>query len=106
MFAGSIGLDLEIGQILSDEQRQGLARVQAGVLFEHINRTELSSLAKSVLVTDAISYTGKVDRLVFSGGVSEYVYHRDSADYGDLGPILGPVSYTHLRAHETEADIV
>lgn len=89
LFAGSIGLDLELGQVLSDDQKQGLARVLADVLFEHINRTELSFLAKEVLVTNAISYGGKVDRLVFSGGVSEYVYHRDATDYGDLGPILG-----------------
>ena len=27
--------------------------------------------------------------ILFSGGVSEYIYQRDDKDYGDLGPMLG-----------------
>jgi len=30
-----------------------------------------------------------VDGILFSGGVSEYIYERESAGFGDLGPYLG-----------------
>jgi len=44
------------------------------------------------MITEPIEgYHGldSVDRVVFSGGVSEYVYRRDDVAYGDLGPLLG-----------------
>ena len=31
----------------------------------------------------------ELNAIVFSGGVSEYVYGRDAVAYGDLGPLLG-----------------
>jgi ethanolamine utilization protein EutA len=88
-FAQTAGFDIENGQVLTEDQRSALAKAQADVLFEFINRGELSPLATELMVTNALTYKGKVDRLVFSGGVSEYVYHRESTEYGDLGPLLG-----------------
>jgi ethanolamine utilization protein EutA len=96
--AQTAGFDVEIGQVLTEDHRIALAKVEADVLFEFINRGELSSLATELLVTDALTYQGKVDRLVFSGGVSEYVYHRDSTEYGDLGPLLGQEVRARLPA--------
>jgi ethanolamine utilization protein EutA len=36
----------------------------------------------------ALAYTGTIDVLTFSGGVSEYIYGRERGDFGDLGPLL------------------
>jgi ethanolamine utilization protein EutA len=33
--------------------------------------------------------SGRIDGVMFSGGVAEYVYEREARDFGDLGPKLG-----------------
>src|SRR5579863_2738204 len=33
--------------------------------------------------------SGRIDGVMFSGGVAEYVYERETRDFGDLGPKLG-----------------
>ena len=32
---------------------------------------------------------GRIDGVMFSGGVAEYIYQRETRDFGDLGPRLG-----------------
>lgn len=87
--ARSIGLSLELGQPLSNEQRRRLAQKLADLLFEYLRRGDLSPLASELLVTEPLTYQGPVEHILFSGGVSEYVYGHDTRDYGDLGPIFG-----------------
>ena len=40
-------------------------------------------------LTDPIAALGRIDGIMFSGGVSEYVYQREERDFGDMGPRLG-----------------
>jgi ethanolamine utilization protein EutA len=40
-------------------------------------------------LTDPIADFGRIDGVMFSGGVGEYVYARESRDFGDLGAKLG-----------------
>jgi ethanolamine utilization protein EutA len=40
-------------------------------------------------LTDPIAELGQIDGIMFSGGVSEYVYEREERDFGDMGPRLG-----------------
>jgi ethanolamine utilization protein EutA len=40
-------------------------------------------------LTDPIADLGKIDGLMFSGGVGEYVYQRETRDFGDMGMRLG-----------------
>jgi ethanolamine utilization protein EutA len=40
-------------------------------------------------LTDPIADLGRVDAVMFSGGVAEYVYEREDRDFGDLGRRLG-----------------
>ncbi len=40
-------------------------------------------------LTDPIAALGRIDGVMFSGGVAEYVYQREARDFGDLGPRLG-----------------
>jgi ethanolamine utilization protein EutA len=41
-----------------------------------------------LLRLDPLGYRGPIDAVTFSGGVSEYVYGRESAGFGDLGALL------------------
>jgi ethanolamine utilization protein EutA len=40
-------------------------------------------------LTEPLGETGRIDGVMFSGGVAEYVYDRESRWFGDLGPPLG-----------------
>ena len=40
-------------------------------------------------LTDPIPDFGRIDGIMFSGGVGEYVYGRESRDFGDMGRRLG-----------------
>jgi ethanolamine utilization protein EutA len=85
----NIGLDIKIGDSLTDEQKDALAEQLAVVLFEALTRSEYSPLATELLVSGPLKFEGAIDEIGFSGGVAEYVYDYDSQDYGDLGPMLG-----------------
>jgi ethanolamine utilization protein EutA len=84
-------VDLEIGSRLSDEQQARFADLMAQVLFEVIEGGALSELTRELLITEPLSEArlDEVEQLLFSGGVSEYIYERDQTGYGDLGALFG-----------------
>ena len=51
-----------------------------------------------LLRLDALTYSGKISDVSFSGGVAEYVYGGDAKVFGDLGPQLA----AELRARPKE----
>ena len=87
--AESVGVSVELGQVLSEEQRRAIAQALAEILFEYLRRGTLSPLTTELLVTEAFTNLDPVNGILFSGGVGEYVSGRDTKDYGDLGPLYG-----------------
>ncbi len=87
--AEELGIRLELGRYLEEEEKQALATRLAEVIFEIVHRGPLSSLAERLMVTSALNYKGKIDLVMFSGGVGEYIYGTETRDYGDLGRVLG-----------------
>ena len=43
---------------------------------------------KSLLRLPPLSYQGEIDCVMFSGGVSEFIYNRAKTSFGDLGPLI------------------
>lgn len=87
-----IGSRADLGKKISPAERENFAGVMARLLFEIIEGNSLSPLAKELMVTPPLERypgLGRIRYLVFSGGVSEYIYERDPVSYGDLGPLLG-----------------
>ncbi len=82
------GVSLEPGRLLSQQDRVVLAEAMAQLLVEFLKGKELSPLAEDLLVTPPSNYARDHAQVLFSGGVSEYIYGRESRDYGDLGPLL------------------
>ena len=82
-------LELELGQTLTPEVCVMLASALAESLLEVAARRSLSPLAKALMITQPLSYQGAVDAVVFSGGVSEYLYETEAQSFGDLGVLLG-----------------
>jgi ethanolamine utilization protein EutA (predicted chaperonin) len=92
VIAGSEAAGLELDRTVSETTREMLTTRMVDCLFGVILARPASTLTQKLMITDCLSqYRGlsSVDRVVFSGGVSEYVYGRDDVAYGDLGPLLG-----------------
>jgi ethanolamine utilization protein EutA len=86
--ADRLGIDLHIGMVLSDKDRHAIADTLADSLMEVIQRKPRTEFTASLLVTPDLKSDVPVDTLVFSGGVSEYIYEREERDFGDLAMFL------------------
>lgn len=82
------GVSLEPGMPLSQQDKVVLAEAMAQLLVEFLKGKELSPLAEELLVTPSSRYARDRAQVLFSGGVSEYIYGREVQEYGDLGPLL------------------
>ncbi len=94
------GYNVELGKKITKQQKQDFAATMAKILFEVISHGPSSPMARQLMVTKPFTnYLGleQVQYIVFSGGVSEHVYDRDSTAYGDVGPLLGKSMRTHLK---------
>ena len=88
--AASVGIDLRVGNVITQEQKETLAETFADLGMKVLKREEYTPLMKELLVTASpLTFTGTIDEIGFSGGVAEYVYDYDKQDYGDLGPLFG-----------------
>jgi ethanolamine utilization protein EutA len=72
--------------------REDMARVaewMADALIAAIRERPLPHAIEHLYLTDPIADLGHLDGVMFSGGVGEYVYGRESRDFGDMGKLLG-----------------
>ncbi|MBI4493436.1 MAG: ethanolamine ammonia-lyase reactivating factor EutA [Chloroflexi bacterium] len=102
--ARALGYDFAVGRPVAAAQQRALVDLMVDLLFEIID-TGPSPLAGELLLTPPLrDYRGldQVDCLVFSGGVSEYVYGRERASYGDLGPLFGQRVHARLCQRSKE----
>ena len=95
-----IGYTVELGNKIAEKQKQDFGAYMAKILFEVIEGGPTSPMAKHLMVTPPFANYGgfkQIDHIVFSGGVSEHVYDRDSNAYGDIGPVLGRNMREYLK---------
>jgi len=100
-----MGIKFDYGQVISEDQKRGMAKILAESLFEVLNQKVESKIAKNLLMTNPLDYPGNIDEFVFSGGVAEYIYNKTDKDYGDLGKYLGEaivkiVNAQNIKLHE------
>jgi ethanolamine utilization protein EutA len=95
-----LGYTVALGQTISEKMKEDFGAYMARILFEIIESGPQSPMARSLMVTPPfVNYRGfnQVHHIVFSGGVSEHVYNRDSNSYGDIGPVLGRNMREYLK---------
>lgn len=86
--ARAAGLDISLGSRFGVEDEERFTAAQAEVIFAIANgRTD--ALERRLRLTRVLPKLFQPDTVSFSGGVSEYVYGRESREYGDLGASLG-----------------
>jgi ethanolamine utilization protein EutA len=91
-FGDDLGLDLEIGGLLAPGDAGRLAARMADALFDAMNggapRLGAAGRATGLLRLDPLASAHAVATVMFSGGVSEYVYGWETGHFGDLGSLL------------------
>jgi ethanolamine utilization protein EutA len=87
-FGAEIGVALEPGAPLAAEAARAMAARMAERLFEAMEGGSPTAARSGLLRLDPLSSRAAVDLVTFSGGVSEYIYGREAASYGDLGVLL------------------
>jgi ethanolamine utilization protein EutA len=68
----------------------------AEVVYELTCEKDMSKLSKLLLMTEPLRHDYKIDSIMISGGVADYVYNdriynevKDVVVHGDIGPMLG-----------------
>jgi ethanolamine utilization protein EutA len=97
-FATAIGASIEIGMPVAAGVLERVVEHMADRLFEAMTRQTLAADTAALLRLDAMQNTRTPDVITFSGGVSEYIYHRQSENFGDLGPYLARAIIARVSA--------
>ena len=103
-----LGSTAEVGDIISAHLQDELAELMAEMLLQVVLQKPRDPLLTSLWVTDDLApeLFSDIGSIIFSGGVSEYIYGHESKDYGDLGLRLGNAVRRRVEAAGHVAEIL
>ncbi|MFE7122653.1 ethanolamine ammonia-lyase reactivating factor EutA [Streptomyces sp. NPDC057617] len=87
--AARAGFDWEPGDPVRPEEAERVAEAMADALVAAVTGGPPPPEVAELLLTAPLMVPGPVDGVMFSGGVAEYVYGRQTEAFGDLGLPLG-----------------
>jgi ethanolamine utilization protein EutA len=87
-FAQEVGVTLRLGEAPAAGSLEKIAERMADRLLEAIGGAPLSEETRSLLRLDPLRPRAKPEEVTFSGGVSEFIYGRETGSFGDLGQLL------------------
>ena len=102
----SVGAEFAVGERIDEPARTAVVGKMVDGLFELIERRPLSPLTRGLMHTQSLSDRGPIAALMFSGGISEYLYGREPSTFGDLGKMLGEAMKRRLASHPLGALLV
>jgi ethanolamine utilization protein EutA len=83
------GLDWKLGDIVDDRALDCVAETMADTLIAALTACPMPPDVAHLYLTDPLSDLSGIKGAVASGGVAEYIYGRESRDFGDMGRRLG-----------------
>jgi ethanolamine utilization protein EutA len=83
------GFSWNRGDAIDSADMQMVADGMADALIAAVTAKPLPHDIEHLYLTEPIADLGRIDGIMFSGGVSEYVYAREDRNFGDMGPRLG-----------------
>lgn len=87
--AAQAGYAWKVGDRAARPDMARVAEWMADALIAAIAKRPLPHAVEHLYLTDPIADFGRIDGVMFSGGVAEYVYARESRDFEDMGKLLG-----------------
>jgi ethanolamine utilization protein EutA len=95
--ADQLGMRLALGDILSTEDEAQIIEAWVAVLADLIEGRDMGAIGAGLLLTDPLpAWDQPPNALTFSGGVSEFIFMRETRDFGDLGKPLARAIRTAL----------
>jgi ethanolamine utilization protein EutA len=82
--AAALGLTVGIGEEISTQGRERLARWLVDRLDEFVRSKPASAAVAELTIVPMEPLPETVDLVVFSSGVGEYIYERETRNFGDL----------------------
>ena len=87
------GYTWEVGDLARPEEREQVAETMADAIVAALTAWLTGAPPPEdvarLYLTEPLAEAGPIDGVMFSGGVAEYVYGRESRGFGDLGRPLG-----------------
>jgi ethanolamine utilization protein EutA len=87
--AQQVGLQWQIGDRVTEAQIERLADHMARAVLTLARDENLAPELERLWLTPPLTGAKNYDAVVFSGGVGEYVYRKETHSFGDLGAPLG-----------------
>jgi ethanolamine utilization protein EutA len=81
--------NLYLGGTITEDEKNRFAQVLCDSLFQILERQKLSPEVENLLLTPNLDFADPIHAVMFSGGVSEFVYGYEKRNLGDLGVQLG-----------------
>ncbi len=88
LVADDLGIKLSPQALADESVRRRIAQRLAVVAAEVIGGAPLDRLGQSLLLTEPLPRTVTPTALTFSGGVAEYIFGHEDADFGDIAKPL------------------
>ncbi len=98
MAAAGCGLTVAMAQEMDLPSKRAVAQWLIDRLFEYLRGETLSEPARQLFVSGQVFVPPADSLVVFSGGVSEYVYGQEQSDYGDMGLLMGELVRERLNS--------
>jgi ethanolamine utilization protein EutA len=89
LLARQVGFQWQVGDRVTEAQIARLAEYMVRAVLALARDEEPATEFKRLWLTPALSGAKNYDAVVFSGGVGEYVYGKETLSFGDLGAPLG-----------------
>jgi ethanolamine utilization protein EutA len=87
--AAMAGFRWSRGDAVDAAAMERVAERMAGAILASVAARPLPADVRGLFLTELLPDLDGVDGVMFSGGVAEYVYQRETRDFGDLGRLLG-----------------
>ena len=99
--AKDLGIEPVAAALADPAARAALANRLANIVVDQIRGDTLDALGRSLELTLPLTRSVAPRFITFSGGVAEYVFGRENAEYGDIAPLLAAGIVRELRARVT-----
>jgi ethanolamine utilization protein EutA (predicted chaperonin) len=86
--AGWAGFTVDLGQKIPRENLQKVVNGMVDKLLAMLKPKAVTEEIEGLLRLPPLTYRGEIDCVMFSGGVSEFIYNREKTTFGDLGPLI------------------
>ncbi|MGH7794057.1 MAG: ethanolamine ammonia-lyase reactivating factor EutA [Candidatus Binatia bacterium] len=86
--AGWAGFSVELGRKIPEESLRKMVSGMVDKLFAMLKPASITEDIQGLLRLPPLTYKDEIDCVMFSGGVSEFIYNRAKTSFDDLGPLM------------------